>query len=135
MNAKIIGVGEFLPGEPISNATMEARCSLRADWVDMVIGTRTRHFAVDLNAGEVVFDLAALAVRAAERALASAQLEKDDVDLIVQPDCDGGEHVLIRAGRNPFDGLPLAGFQPAVVNVPGAGAGGLVMPDDMHGAP
>lgn len=83
MIAKIVGVGEFLPGEPISNAKMEARFSLRADWVDAIIGTRSRHFAVDLDSGEVVFDLAALAVRAAERALASARLEKDDVDLIV----------------------------------------------------
>src|SRR5262249_30533207 len=55
----------------------------------------------------------------------------DDVDLVVQPDGDRGVDVLVGAGGDAFDGLPRAVLEAAVVDVPGTGAGLLVVPDDV----
>jgi 3-oxoacyl-[acyl-carrier-protein] synthase-3 len=81
--AKIIGVGEFLPGDPVTNEKMEKVFGLRADWVDLAIGTRTRHFAVDLESKQVRFRLADLCERAARGALESAGAAAEDIDAIV----------------------------------------------------
>lgn len=83
MTTKIIGVGEFLPGQPVSNSSMEARFSLRSDWIDTVIGTRQRHFAVDLDTGRLLHEVADMGMHAAESALACAGLEREDIDLLV----------------------------------------------------
>lgn len=82
-SSKIIGVGEFLPGEPVTNAMIESHFGLRADWIDLVIGTKARHFAVDLDSREVRHRLVDLCAEAARRALEMAQLSAAELDLIV----------------------------------------------------
>jgi 3-oxoacyl-[acyl-carrier-protein] synthase-3 len=82
----IIGTGRYLPGRPVTNDEIYARCDdfdvRRAgrsldDWAVGRIGVRTRHRAAP---GE---GTAAMAAVAARRALAMAGVAAADVDLIV----------------------------------------------------
>ncbi|GAA3301635.1 3-oxoacyl-ACP synthase III family protein [Dactylosporangium vinaceum] len=82
----IRAVATALPGPGIDNATLAKRFGMPAafeQWIDVFVGTRIRHFAVDLDTGEVRSSLADLAAEAGARALAAAGLEPSDVDLIV----------------------------------------------------
>lgn len=80
---RIIGVGTFLPGEPVSNAKLEKVFSIRADWVDAMIGTNFRHFVVDLDTKELRYRLVDLCERAARAALDRAGIPPGDVDVAV----------------------------------------------------
>jgi 3-oxoacyl-[acyl-carrier-protein] synthase III len=82
----IRSVGTELPGLPIDNATLAARFGMSSaweQWIDAFVGTRQRHFAVDLDTGEVRYTLTDLGTTAARRALAAAGLTSADVDLMV----------------------------------------------------
>lgn len=82
----LVSVGTALPGPPVDNAELARRFGVDRvweQWVDTFIGTRQRHFSVDLETGEVRHRLADLGRQAAERALAAAGLTAADVDLIV----------------------------------------------------
>ncbi|MCZ8513157.1 3-oxoacyl-ACP synthase III family protein [Paenibacillus filicis] len=80
---RIIGVGTALPGEPIPNSKMEEVFALREDWIDLMIGTKTRYFAVDLDEKRVKYDLCDLAYEAAQQALNKAEVANSEIDLIV----------------------------------------------------
>jgi 3-oxoacyl-[acyl-carrier-protein] synthase-3 len=80
---RIVGVGEFLPGQPVTNSQIEETFSLRAEWIDLMIGTKTRHFAVDLATKKVRFDLAGMCTHAGQAALRTAGMTIDQIDLIV----------------------------------------------------
>lgn len=80
---RVIGVGECLPGEPIPNAKMEEVFFIRQDWIDQMIGTKTRHFAVDLDEKKVVYSLADLGCEAAKNALESAEVQADAIDFVI----------------------------------------------------
>ena len=81
----VVGVGTALPGPAVDNATLADRFGVSAlgQWADAFVGTRTRHFSVDLDSGEVRSSLADLAVAAARRALDAAGLEPDAVEVMV----------------------------------------------------
>ena len=72
-----------MPGAPIPNAKMEEVFFIRQDWIDQMIGTKTRHFAVDLDGKKVVYSLADLACEAAKNALETAGIGVEDIDLVV----------------------------------------------------
>jgi 3-oxoacyl-[acyl-carrier-protein] synthase-3 len=80
----IQSIGTALPGPAIDNATLTRRFNMPVSWeqwIDTFVGTGTRHFAIDLQTGEIRFTLADLAVMASERVLAGGV--PADLDLIV----------------------------------------------------
>lgn len=76
-------MGTALPGEPVDNEALSSRLGIASEWVETFIGTRTRHFAVDLEGGHVRWTLEDLCTDAADRALADAGVEPDDIGFLV----------------------------------------------------
>ncbi|MBO8188141.1 3-oxoacyl-ACP synthase III family protein [Streptomyces spirodelae] len=79
----LLGTGTALPGEPVGNDRLSHRLGIPSAWVETFIGTRTRHFAVDLDSGRVRWTLEDLCTDAADRALADAGAEPSEVGFIV----------------------------------------------------
>lgn len=82
-NAHIVSTGTALPGDPIDNEVMASRFGGSARWVEMFIGTRQRHLAVDLETGKPTHTLAELGARAGAEAMTRAGLEPEDLDFVV----------------------------------------------------
>nr|UPI48932.1 3-oxoacyl-ACP synthase III [Micromonospora sp.] len=111
-------VATTLPGPAVDNATLTRRFSMpRAweTWIDDFVGTRTRHFAVDLATGEVRHTLTDLGETAGRRALEGAGVRPDQVDLMVlatsSPDMLMPATVTMVAERLGIDGLPAYQLQ------------------------
>jgi 3-oxoacyl-[acyl-carrier-protein] synthase-3 len=79
----IAGTGSALPGTPVDNAALSGIFGISEDWIDIFVGTRTRHFGWDPGTGKVTHTLADLAAEAAGRALAAAGLGIADLDFLV----------------------------------------------------
>ncbi|MEM9657521.1 MAG: beta-ketoacyl-ACP synthase 3, partial [Planctomycetota bacterium] len=77
---QIVGAGSFLPDKVVANEDLEA-LGCDADWIVKRTGIRERRHA---PAGTATSDLA---VRAAERCLASSGVERSDVDLLLLATC------------------------------------------------
>jgi 3-oxoacyl-[acyl-carrier-protein] synthase III len=114
----VLSVGTALPGAPVDNATLAARLGVPPvwrEWVDSFIGTRTRHFAIDLETGERRCTLADLGETAAARALDAAGLRPGDVDLVVlgtaSPDMLMPATVNVIADRLGIDNVPTYQLQ------------------------
>ncbi|HEX7970113.1 MAG TPA: beta-ketoacyl-ACP synthase 3, partial [Stellaceae bacterium] len=75
--AQVIGCGAYLPERIVTNAELAARLDTSDEWIVQRTGIHQRHIAAP---GELTSDLA---LRAAERALASAGMKGADLDLIV----------------------------------------------------
>jgi 3-oxoacyl-[acyl-carrier-protein] synthase-3 len=75
--AQVVGCGAYLPERIVTNAELAQRLDTSDEWIVQRTGIRQRHIAAP---GELTSDLA---FHAAERALASAGIRGDDVDLIV----------------------------------------------------
>ena len=71
------GVGGYLPARALSNDELSRMVDTSDEWIVQRTGIRKRHIAAD---NELTSDLA---VKAAEKALASAGMSADDIDLIV----------------------------------------------------
>jgi 3-oxoacyl-[acyl-carrier-protein] synthase-3 len=71
------GVGGYLPARIVTNDELSKTLDTSDEWIMQRVGIRQRHIAAE---GEVTSDLATAAAR---RALASAGLTVDDIDLIV----------------------------------------------------
>ncbi|MEU5401333.1 3-oxoacyl-ACP synthase III family protein [Streptomyces sp. NPDC005963] len=75
-----------LPGPALDNAALARRLGmdpLWEQWVDVFIGTRSRHLALDLESGELTVPLVDLAEEAGRRALTAAGITAADVDAVV----------------------------------------------------
>jgi 3-oxoacyl-[acyl-carrier-protein] synthase-3 len=81
--AYLAGIGTYLPGDPVDNATLSKVLGVNQDWVEAFIGTRTRHFAKDLSTGEVQWSLADLCARAADRAIADSGIDPAEIEFVV----------------------------------------------------
>lgn len=81
--AFVLSTGIELPGEPIDNEVVAARFGANAQWIDAFVGTRTRHFALDLDTGARTHTLTDIATSAATCALARAGLSASDIDVLV----------------------------------------------------
>ncbi|MER6333976.1 3-oxoacyl-ACP synthase III family protein [Streptomyces sp. NPDC014983] len=79
----LASLGTALPGEPVDNATLSKVLGINEDWIEVFIGTRTRHFARDLGTGVVRWSLADLCAQAAQRALAAPDVDPSEIDFIV----------------------------------------------------
>lgn len=74
---RVVGTGGALPEKVLTNADLEGLVETTDEWIVSRTGIRERHIAAE---GETTCDLAE---QAARRALAMAELEPADVDLIV----------------------------------------------------
>jgi 3-oxoacyl-[acyl-carrier-protein] synthase-3 len=79
----ILATGSALPGDPIGNDTLSRRFGTNAQWVELFVGTRTRHFGVDLDTGEATHTLTDLGTAAAAQAMSRAGVEPRDIDFVV----------------------------------------------------
>jgi len=94
---RIAGTGSFLPGPPIPNDKVEAVLgpldhaptkvksfvgNLGQKMLDRG-GVHTRHFAVDPETGDMTYNFSSLAEQAARRALEMAELEPQQLDMII----------------------------------------------------
>jgi 3-oxoacyl-[acyl-carrier-protein] synthase III len=115
---RVLAAGTALPGSPVDNATLARRFGMDAlweQWIDAFVGTRTRHLAVDLDTGEIRTTLADLGEVAARRALTGANVEPQDVDVVVMgtatPDRLMPATVNVIADRLGIDGVPTYQLQ------------------------
>ena len=77
MYARIAGTGSYLPEKILTNHDLEKMVDTSDEWIVSRSGIRERHIAAD---DELASDLA---YQAAKRAIASAGLEAEDIDLII----------------------------------------------------
>jgi 3-oxoacyl-[acyl-carrier-protein] synthase III len=126
-DVRILSAGSALPGPPVDNGMLARRFDMDAtwrQWVDVFIGTRFRHLAVDLDSGEVRSSLAELAETAARRALEAADLRPEDVDVMVlgtaTPDQLMPATVNLVAERLGIDQIPTYQLQSGCTGAIGA---------------
>lgn len=77
MNAKIIGVGSYLPEKILTNFDLEKMVETSDEWITTRTGIKERHIAKE---DEFASDLAA---KAAKEALLNAKLDATEIDLIL----------------------------------------------------
>ena len=73
----VVGSGGYLPEKVLTNADIAKIVDTSDEWIQQRTGIKERHIAAD---GELTSDLA---VAAARKALANANLTADDIDMIV----------------------------------------------------
>ncbi len=76
-NSRIAGTGSYLPKKILSNAELESMVDTTDEWIFSRTGIRERHIVAD---GEFTSDLA---LHAARKAIESAGIQADDIDLII----------------------------------------------------
>ena len=77
LRAVVAGCGHYLPERVVPNSEFEKKLDTSDEWIRSRSGIEQRHFAAE---GETTSDLA---TKAAERALADANMQADDVDAII----------------------------------------------------
>jgi 3-oxoacyl-[acyl-carrier-protein] synthase-3 len=80
---RIAGTGEYLPGLPVTNMELEQCWGLPAEWTEHFVGTKTRHFCMDISTGKVIEDILSISIEAANSALVNAQMEPYGIEAIV----------------------------------------------------
>jgi len=115
---RIRSVGTELPGPPIDNEALVRRLRMPSqtkDWIEAFVGTRSRHFAFDLETGEVNDTLTDMGEAAARRALKAADAEPGQIDLLVMgtstPDTLLPTTASQIADRLGIDGVPVYQLQ------------------------
>ena len=73
----VAGIGAYLPDRVVTNAELAKRIDTSDEWIQERSGIQQRHIVAD---GEMTSDLA---TAAAQRALAAAGMEPDDIGIIV----------------------------------------------------
>ncbi len=76
-NAKIIGLGSYIPEKVYDNAYMESIVDTNDEWITRRTGIKERHVSAD---DEYTTDIA---VKAAEEAIKDAGISPEDIDLIL----------------------------------------------------
>jgi 3-oxoacyl-[acyl-carrier-protein] synthase III len=82
-SVRILSTGSYLPGEPITNEDMERFVGALPPDILEGIQVERRHWMIDPETGAHKINNSEMAVAAAREALANAELEPADVDLIV----------------------------------------------------
>lgn len=76
--SKIIGVGSYLPETVLSNADLEKMVDTTDEWIMQRVGIRERHIV-----GKSQDTVSTMATEAARKAIAAAQLQPNDIDMVV----------------------------------------------------
>ncbi|WNI23559.1 3-oxoacyl-ACP synthase III family protein [Streptomyces sp. ITFR-16] len=79
----IAATGTALPGDPVDNTALGAMLGVGKEWIDLFVGTRTRHFGWDPVTGEVRGSLADLCAEAAAQAVRASGLDLADIEFLV----------------------------------------------------
>lgn len=79
----LAAAGTALPGDPVDNAALGRLLGVSAEWIDLFVGTRTRHFGWDPATGEVRGSLADLCAEAGAQALDASGLDPADMEFLV----------------------------------------------------
>ena len=77
MYSKIIGTGGYLPKKILTNKDLESRVDTTDEWILERTGIKQRHIAEENES------TSSMAVKASEDAIKSANIKKDDIDLII----------------------------------------------------
>ncbi|SFF64996.1 3-oxoacyl-[acyl-carrier-protein] synthase III [Fontimonas thermophila] len=75
--SRIVGTGSYLPERIVTNRELQSRIDTSDEWIVSRTGIEARHVAAD---DELTSDLA---LKAAQRAMVSAGVGPDDIDLII----------------------------------------------------
>ena len=78
MYSKIAGTGSYLPKKILTNAELEKMVDTTDEWIVQRVGIRRRHLVAD--SGDTS---ASMAFEAARSAIAAANLQPNDIDLII----------------------------------------------------
>ncbi len=77
--SRILGVGSYVPPQVWTNQDLSMYMETSDEWIQQRTGIKQRHW-VDLESDECSSDLA---LEAANRALESAQVSKEEIDLVI----------------------------------------------------
>lgn len=77
MYSRIVGTGSYLPEKVLTNQDLERFVDTSDEWIRTRTGIRSRHVAAD---GQLASDLA---LPAAQKALAAAGVQANEIDLII----------------------------------------------------
>ena len=75
--SRIIGTGSYLPEKKLSNRDLESMVDTSDEWIYARTGIRNRHIAAEY---ETTSDLA---LKASQRAIAAANIDASEIDLII----------------------------------------------------
>ncbi|MGW0748086.1 3-oxoacyl-ACP synthase III family protein [Streptomyces sp. NPDC002587] len=79
----LAATGTALPGEPVDNTALGRLLGVSEEWIDIFVGTRTRHFGWDPVTGEVRGSLADLCAEAGAQAIDASGLDPADMEFLV----------------------------------------------------
>jgi len=109
MNAGVIGIGRYIPEEVITNYDLEQIMDTTDEWIRTRTGIKERHFA---RKDEETSDMA---YEAAKRAIEHAQINVDDIDLIIVATVTQDQHfpsvacqIANRLGVNKVPAMDIA---------------------------
>lgn len=77
MHSKILGTGSYLPEKVLTNADLEKFIDTTDEWITTRTGIKRRHVASDTDT------TASLATRAAKKAMESAQVAPEQIDMVI----------------------------------------------------
>jgi 3-oxoacyl-[acyl-carrier-protein] synthase-3 len=80
---KIIGIGTYLPGPQIDNETLAQLFHINREWIDFFIGTKTRHFAFDLETKQPRYQLSDICSYAAQQAIENSEIDLKEIQAVI----------------------------------------------------
>lgn len=83
VNAKILGTGSYLPKQVITNYDLENTFDTTHDWIVQRTGIHQRHKADSIET------VGYMSTQSAQKALQAANVEADDINLIITATCTG----------------------------------------------
>ncbi|GHB74842.1 3-oxoacyl-[acyl-carrier-protein] synthase III [Streptomyces cirratus] len=79
----LAATGTALPGAPVDNTALAALLGISEEWIDLFVGTKTRHFGWDPATGEVRGTLADLCTEAAAQAMDGCGFGPADIEFLI----------------------------------------------------
>lgn len=105
----VLSTGTALPGPAIDNRSLCERIGAQPEWIDTFVGTRTRHFGINLATGEQTHSLADMATSAARQALSRADIDPSEIGFLVLGTATP-DHLMPTSANLVADALGLEGI-------------------------